>query len=94
MFVEIVRISYALETHLHNDFVSGARELAAQTGCQVGASAAGVRATTAGSILLQDRRDNVQVLAGIRSSHHRGRYRYSPASPRCAGIRDCLVASL
>jgi hydroxyacylglutathione hydrolase len=36
-----VRISYALETHLHNDFVSGARELAAQTGCQVGASASG-----------------------------------------------------
>ena len=27
-----VRISYAFETHLHNDFVSGARELAAQTG--------------------------------------------------------------
>ena len=36
-----VRIAYALETHLHNDFVSGARELAAQTGCQVGASASG-----------------------------------------------------
>ena len=36
-----VRIVYALETHLHNDFVSGARELAAQTGCQVGASASG-----------------------------------------------------
>ena len=34
-----VRIVYALETHLHNDFISGARELAAQTGCQVGSSA-------------------------------------------------------
>ncbi len=30
-----VRIIYALETHLHNDFISGARELAAQTGCQL-----------------------------------------------------------
>jgi hydroxyacylglutathione hydrolase len=36
-----VRIAYALETHVHNDFISGARELAAQTGCQVGASASG-----------------------------------------------------
>lgn len=36
-----VRIAYALETHLHNDFISGARKLAAQTGCQVGASASG-----------------------------------------------------
>ena len=36
-----VRITYALETHVHNDFISGARELAAQTGCQVGASASG-----------------------------------------------------
>ena len=36
-----VRIVYALETHLHNDFISGARELAAQTGCQVGSSASG-----------------------------------------------------
>jgi hydroxyacylglutathione hydrolase len=35
------RIVYALETHLHNDFISGARELAAQTGCQVAASASG-----------------------------------------------------
>ena len=34
-----VRITYALETHVHNDFISGARELAAQTCCQVGASA-------------------------------------------------------
>ena len=34
-------IAYALETHLHNDFISGARDLAAQTGCQVGASASG-----------------------------------------------------
>ena len=36
-----VRIAYALETHLHNDFISGAIELASQTGCQVGASASG-----------------------------------------------------
>lgn len=36
-----VRINYTLETHLHNDFISGARELAAQTGCQVGSSASG-----------------------------------------------------
>lgn len=35
------RIAYVLETHIHNDFISGARELAAQTGCQVGASASG-----------------------------------------------------
>ena len=34
-----VRITHALETHVHNDFVSGARELANETGCQVGASA-------------------------------------------------------
>ena len=36
-----VRIAYVLETHLHNDFISGSRELASQTGCQVGASASG-----------------------------------------------------
>ena len=36
-----VSITHALETHLHNDFISGARELAGQTGCQVGASASG-----------------------------------------------------
>jgi hydroxyacylglutathione hydrolase len=36
-----VTISLVLETHLHNDFVSGARELAARTGAIVGASAAG-----------------------------------------------------
>jgi hydroxyacylglutathione hydrolase len=35
------RIVYAFETHVHNDFISGARELASQTGCQVGASASG-----------------------------------------------------
>jgi len=35
------RIVYAFETHVHNDFVSGARELADQTGCQVAASASG-----------------------------------------------------
>ena len=36
-----VEIKYALETHVHNDFVSGARELSSQTGCAVGASASG-----------------------------------------------------
>lgn len=34
-----LRLAYALDTHLHNDFVSGSRELAAQAGLQVGASA-------------------------------------------------------
>ncbi|HLF25260.1 MAG TPA: rhodanese-like domain-containing protein [Anaerolineae bacterium] len=34
-----LRLAYALDTHLHNDFVSGARELAAQVGLRVGASA-------------------------------------------------------
>ncbi len=34
-----VRLAYVLDTHLHNDFVSGARELAAQTGAVIGASA-------------------------------------------------------
>ena len=36
-----VEIKYALETHVHNDCVSGARELSSQTGCAVGASASG-----------------------------------------------------
>ena len=35
------RIVYTFETHVHNDFISGARELESQTGCQVGASASG-----------------------------------------------------
>jgi len=34
-----VTIAYVLDTHLHNDFVSGCREVAAATGAQVGASA-------------------------------------------------------
>lgn len=34
-----LRIAYALETHSHNDFISGCRELAAQTGAEVCASA-------------------------------------------------------
>src|SRR5919197_5205492 len=38
---EGVSITHVLETHLHNDFVSGSRELAAATGATVGASAAG-----------------------------------------------------
>jgi len=33
------RIQYAMDTHLHNDFVSGARELAAKAGAKVIASA-------------------------------------------------------
>jgi hydroxyacylglutathione hydrolase len=32
-----VRITHALETHVHNDFVSGARELAAEVGAVIGA---------------------------------------------------------
>ncbi len=34
-----LKLQYALDTHLHNDFVSGVRELAALAGVQVGASA-------------------------------------------------------
>lgn len=34
------RITHVLDTHLHNDFISGARELAAQVGARIGASAA------------------------------------------------------
>ncbi|MBO0682992.1 MAG: MBL fold metallo-hydrolase [Candidatus Dormibacteraeota bacterium] len=34
-----VRITHVLETHVHNDFVSGARELQAETGARVGAAA-------------------------------------------------------
>ena len=33
-----LRIIYALDTHLHNDFVSGSREIAARAGARVGAS--------------------------------------------------------
>jgi len=33
-----LHIQYALDTHLHNDFVSGAREIAAQVGAMIGAS--------------------------------------------------------
>ncbi len=33
-----LRVVYALDTHLHNDFISGARELAAQRSVTVGAS--------------------------------------------------------
>ena len=36
-----VKITHALETHVHNDFISGSRELAARTGATVCASAAG-----------------------------------------------------
>ena len=34
-----VRITHALETHIHNDFVSGSRELQAEVGATVGAAA-------------------------------------------------------
>jgi hydroxyacylglutathione hydrolase len=33
-----VRITHALETHIHNDFVSGSRELQAEVGSEVGAA--------------------------------------------------------
>src|SRR6476661_1862157 len=35
-----LRITHILETHLHNDYVSGARQLAAATGATIGHSAA------------------------------------------------------
>jgi hydroxyacylglutathione hydrolase len=34
-----LEVTWALETHLHNDFVSGARELRAEVGATVGAGA-------------------------------------------------------
>ncbi len=34
-----VTIKYVLETHLHNDFISGAREISARSGARIGASA-------------------------------------------------------
>ena len=41
---ESVELAWALETHVHNDFVSGARELVASAGARLGASgAAGLR---------------------------------------------------
>src|ERR671913_411301 len=36
---EGVRITHVCETHIHNDFVSGSRELAALTGARIVASA-------------------------------------------------------
>src|SRR5688500_81799 len=38
-----LRIAYAVETHLHADFLSGARQLAHEHGTQILASAAGQR---------------------------------------------------
>src|SRR5262245_8419019 len=34
-----VRVSHVFETHVHNDFVTGSRELAARTGARIVASA-------------------------------------------------------
>ncbi|MBI5563274.1 MAG: MBL fold metallo-hydrolase [Chloroflexi bacterium] len=34
-----LRLTYAFDTHLHNDFISGARELLSQRGIRIGASA-------------------------------------------------------
>ena len=48
-----LRLIYALDTHLHNDFVSGSRELATQAGVQVGASAEAE--LSFGHLPLQDR---------------------------------------
>src|SRR5262245_17162277 len=38
-----LRVGYAAETHLHADFMSGARQLAAEHGARILASAAGKR---------------------------------------------------
>src|SRR5579885_1478172 len=35
-----VRITHVLETHIHNDYITGSRELAARTGATIVASAA------------------------------------------------------
>ena len=36
-----VKITHSLETHIHNDFISGSRELAARVGATIYASAVG-----------------------------------------------------
>src|SRR5438270_7809453 len=36
-----IELTHALDTHLHNDFVSGRRELAAETGAEIGELEAG-----------------------------------------------------
>ncbi len=67
---EGVRISRVTETHIHADFVSGARELAARTGAQLLLSAEGgedwqyTYAAAAGAQLLHDR--DVIVMGGVR----------------------------
>src|SRR5260370_38819349 len=43
-----VRVTRALDTHLHNDFVSGARELAALSGTEIGPLAAALAGELAG----------------------------------------------
>lgn len=55
-----VKITHALETHVHNDFISGSRELAARTG----ASVAGARAVTAASILEREGFHDVSLVLG------------------------------
>ena len=67
---EGVRISRVTETHIHADFVSGARELAARTGAQLLLSAEGgedwqyTYAAAAGAQLLHDH--DVIVMGGVR----------------------------
>jgi|SRR3990172_175179 len=36
---ERLTVTHALDTHLHNDFLSGCREVAARTGAEIGVSA-------------------------------------------------------
>lgn len=59
-----VKITHALETHVHNDFISGSREVAARTGATVCASVAGARAVTAASILEREGFHDVSLVLG------------------------------
>ena len=67
---EGVRITRVSETHIHADFVSGARELAAATGAQLYLSAEGgpdwqyAYAVEAGALLLHDR--DLLTMGGVR----------------------------
>ena len=70
-----LRIVYSLETHVHNDFVSGSRELAAQVGATVCSSAAGGlvfehrRLTPGDSIDVGDVRLDVIATPGHSAEH-------------------------